>query len=87
MPKGNMWSLVPLPCCLCFDLFLQVFRVNRAAAPKGAMSLFFEVFTSDNKDIAPFRAAALFTSKIYNKRSKQKKQGKGTNDHILPLGI
>ena len=42
----------------------------------------------DHKDIAPFGAAALFTSKIYKKkRSKQKQQGKGTDDHILPLGI
>ena len=24
MPKGNMWSSVPLPCCFCFNLFFFV---------------------------------------------------------------
>ena len=46
------------------------------------------VTTSDDKDIAPFRAAALFPSKnLPEKKMKQKQQGKGTDDHILPLGI
>ena len=41
MPKGNMWSSVPLPCCL-FEIivnYCRLFYVSRAAAPKGAMSV------------------------------------------------
>ena len=36
MPRGNMWSSVPLPYCL-FKIF--DFYVSRAAAPKGAKSV------------------------------------------------
>ena len=41
MPKGNMWSSVPLPCCL-FKIIInccRLFYVSRAAAPKEAMSV------------------------------------------------
>ena len=43
MPKGNMWSSVPLPYCL-FKIIInccRLFYVSRAAAPKGAMSVLF----------------------------------------------
>ena len=43
VPKGNMWSSVPLPCCL-FEIIVnccRLFYVSRAAAPKGAMSVLF----------------------------------------------
>ena len=39
-------------------------------------------------DIAPFGAAALLTQKTHNNlKQLNNEQGKGTDDHILPLGI
>ena len=41
MPVGNMWSSVPLPCCL-FRVVVnccELLYVSKAVAPKGAMSV------------------------------------------------
>ena len=53
MPKGNMWSSVPLPCCL-FEIIVnccKLFYVSRAAAPKGAMSVLFSFHALNLADL------------------------------------
>ena len=37
MPKGSMWSSVPLPCCL--SSIVMICYGSRAAVSKGAMSV------------------------------------------------
>ena len=41
MPKGNMWSSVPLPRCFCFNLFFVNFWCKQGSGPEGGDVLVF----------------------------------------------